>query len=386
MHEFGTSPEAFAGIGVKSRHHASLNPNARFRDTITLMRCSRRGRSPIRLRSISAAATARGAAALVLASEKRCNERAGPQGLDRGVRAGLRHGRQGAARPHELGATRTPSVRLRSCRHRCRGHRHRRVARCIHNWRTAALRGSRPLPQGDGQRLVADGDTTRAARVPVNVSGGLLSKSHPLGAPAWRNSANWSGSCVVRPRAGRSKAPGPRSPTARAAPGSRRAPPALPSCRADDGPERAEMTATTPSGIGITRLLDYPLARCPDKTAYIDDRGEITFAELELQAARLAAAFARSGAKPGDRAAVILPNCIPFIVAETAILRSGLVKVPLNIRFHPKEVLYFASRLRAHGPGVRCRVRRGGGRKPLRSSVLESDLRGRRRTGRLPVL
>ena len=100
------------------------------------------------------------------------------------------------------------------------------------------------------------------------------------------------------------------------------------------------MTATTPPGIGITRLLDFPLARCPDKTAYIDDRGEITFAELELQAARLAAAFARSGAKAGDRAAVILPNSIPFIVAETAILRSGLVKVPLNIRFHPKEVLY----------------------------------------------
>ena len=97
---------------------------------------------------------------------------------------------------------------------------------------------------------------------------------------------------------------------------------------------------TTPPGIGISRLLDYPLGRCPDKTAYIDDRGEISFAELELQAARLAAAFARSGAKPGDRAAVILANCIPFIVAETAILRSGLVKVPLNIRFHPKEVLY----------------------------------------------
>ena len=100
------------------------------------------------------------------------------------------------------------------------------------------------------------------------------------------------------------------------------------------------MMAATPPGIGITRLLDYPLARCPDKTAYIDDRGEITFADLERQAARIAKAFAAAGAKAGDRIAVILPNGIPFIVAETAILRSGLVKVPLNIRFHPKEVLY----------------------------------------------
>lgn len=100
------------------------------------------------------------------------------------------------------------------------------------------------------------------------------------------------------------------------------------------------MGATTPPGIGITRLLDYPLARCPDKTAYIDDHGDITFAELERQAARLSQAIAEAGAQPGDRAAVILPNGIPFIVAETAMLRSGMVKVPLNIRFHPKEVLY----------------------------------------------
>lgn len=100
------------------------------------------------------------------------------------------------------------------------------------------------------------------------------------------------------------------------------------------------MSIVTPPGIGITRLLDYPLRRTPDKTAYIDDHGDITFAELERQAALLARAFADAGAKAGDRAAVILPNCIPFIVAETAMLRSGLVKVPLNIRFHPKEVLY----------------------------------------------
>ena len=98
--------------------------------------------------------------------------------------------------------------------------------------------------------------------------------------------------------------------------------------------------SATPPGIGIARLLDFALERFPDKTAYIDDRGSISFAVLELQAARLATAFARAGARAGDRAAVILPNGIPFVVAETAILCSGLVKVPLNIRFHPEEVLY----------------------------------------------
>ncbi len=37
-------------------------------------------------------------------------------------------------------------------------------------------------PKGDGAKLVADSATTLGGRVPVNVSGGLLSKSHPLGA------------------------------------------------------------------------------------------------------------------------------------------------------------------------------------------------------------
>jgi len=100
------------------------------------------------------------------------------------------------------------------------------------------------------------------------------------------------------------------------------------------------MGTATPPGIGLTHLLDFALARFPDKTAYIDDLGEISFAELERQAACLARAFAEAGAEAGDRAALILPNSIPFIVAETAMLRSGLVKVPLNIRFHPKEVMY----------------------------------------------
>ena len=80
------------------------------------------------------------------------------------------------------------------------------------------------------------------------------------------------------------------------------------------------MKFVTPPGIDLARLLHYPLVRTPDKTAYIDDRGSISFAELDLQARRLAGAFARAGATPGERAALILPNGIPFIIVEMAIL------------------------------------------------------------------
>jgi sterol carrier protein 2 len=36
--------------------------------------------------------------------------------------------------------------------------------------------------EGDGERLVADGDNTYGGKVVVNPSGGLLAKGHPLGA------------------------------------------------------------------------------------------------------------------------------------------------------------------------------------------------------------
>jgi long-chain acyl-CoA synthetase len=96
----------------------------------------------------------------------------------------------------------------------------------------------------------------------------------------------------------------------------------------------------TPPGISMQTLLDRPLSRWPNKVALIDEREGLTFAEAEAQAGRLARAFAAVGARPGDRVALILPNIIPFIITETAILRAGMVKVPLNIRFHVNEVMY----------------------------------------------
>ena len=96
----------------------------------------------------------------------------------------------------------------------------------------------------------------------------------------------------------------------------------------------------TPPGIGIARLFDYPARFFPDKTAVVDGQGEATFARIDAMANGVAATLCAAGARPGDRIALILPNCISFVVAEIAIARCGMVKVPLNIRFHVEEVLY----------------------------------------------
>lgn len=95
-----------------------------------------------------------------------------------------------------------------------------------------------------------------------------------------------------------------------------------------------------PPGVGFANFLCHPVGRCPDKVALIDEHGSVTFAEADAMANRLARAFLGAGAGAGDRVALILPNAIAFIVVEMAIVKAAMVKVPLNFRFHPKEVLY----------------------------------------------
>jgi acyl-CoA synthetase (AMP-forming)/AMP-acid ligase II len=97
---------------------------------------------------------------------------------------------------------------------------------------------------------------------------------------------------------------------------------------------------STPPAIDFGRLLAWPTRFFPDRLALVDEDGEATFAELDRRAGALARAFRLAGAVRGDRIALMLPNGIPFVVTEMAAIRSGLVKVPLNTRFHLKEVLF----------------------------------------------
>ncbi|MBM3648703.1 MAG: long-chain fatty acid--CoA ligase [Alphaproteobacteria bacterium] len=96
----------------------------------------------------------------------------------------------------------------------------------------------------------------------------------------------------------------------------------------------------SPPGIGIDHLLRQGVWRTPGKVALIDDQDSITYRAAEAASNRLARWLAANGVAAGHRVALILPNGIPFIVAELAILRLAAVKVPLNIRFAVPEVLY----------------------------------------------
>ncbi|TXL69862.1 thiolase family protein [Vineibacter terrae] len=183
MHEFGTSPEAFARIAVKSRAHAARNPNARFRDTVSLEEVmqSRPIAEPLTL--LQCCRNGSGAAAVVLASDDWVRRRgaAGVRILSSGLasimadkeprdltsfgatRAAARIAYDGAG----LGPEDVDVIEL---------HDAFTVGEFLH------YEGLGLCAKGEATRLVMDEETTLGGRTPVNLSGGLLAKSHPLGA------------------------------------------------------------------------------------------------------------------------------------------------------------------------------------------------------------
>ncbi|MER5435800.1 class I adenylate-forming enzyme family protein [Streptomyces sp. NPDC002588] len=67
-------------------------------------------------------------------------------------------------------------------------------------------------------------------------------------------------------------------------------------------------------------------------------RHRLTVADLTEASNRLANAFAGLGLTHGDRVAYVAQNHVEYVVLEFALLKAGLVKVPLNHRFTPREL------------------------------------------------
>ncbi|MBV23571.1 MAG: hypothetical protein CMM21_00890 [Rhodospirillaceae bacterium] len=181
MHEYGTTPEQMAAVTVKSRQHAALNPLAQFRkpETLSMVLDSPMIADP--LTRSQCCPIADGAAALLLASDDYA------AGLDRTVRLdaavlssgsyenGADIGRwetdsRTAALAYEQAGIGPEELDLVEC------HDAFTIAEIVH------YEGLGLCGPGEGGALVESGATSLGGRIPVNVSGGLLSRGHPVAA------------------------------------------------------------------------------------------------------------------------------------------------------------------------------------------------------------
>jgi fatty-acyl-CoA synthase len=92
--------------------------------------------------------------------------------------------------------------------------------------------------------------------------------------------------------------------------------------------------------LSLARWLPERAALTPNRVAIEFGATRLTYAELAGSAAGWAAAFARSGLRPGDRVATLARNCPEQVALFFGCAQYGLVLVPLNWRLTARELAY----------------------------------------------
>ncbi len=90
----------------------------------------------------------------------------------------------------------------------------------------------------------------------------------------------------------------------------------------------------------IHELLSHQVAERPERLCVIHEDRQWTYAELAVEVGRVAHAFAALGLRPGQRVAILLPNCAEFLWTVFAMARTGGVFVPLNTAQTADELQY----------------------------------------------
>jgi long-chain acyl-CoA synthetase len=78
--------------------------------------------------------------------------------------------------------------------------------------------------------------------------------------------------------------------------------------------------------------------RFPQKPALIMAGRSLDWNSLDERVDRVASALKKSGLKPGDRVAILLPNCLEYFELYFGVARAGLISVPVNYRLTPREM------------------------------------------------
>ena len=89
--------------------------------------------------------------------------------------------------------------------------------------------------------------------------------------------------------------------------------------------------------------------RSPAKVALKEGGRELTYAQLSARISALARKLVEAGMQPGDRIAVLAPNCLEYPELVCGIAEAGLVAVTLNPRAHAREICEVLRDSRARG-------------------------------------
>lgn len=183
MHEYGLTEDQLAMVSVKARRHGKLNPDAQFREetTIEAVKQSRPVADPLHL--FHCCPSGDGAAAVVICSAEKAR-----QVTSTPIRVAGSEINSGKYMTGFRDMT-TPEITVRGAKQLYEesgiGPEDIDLAEVHDAFAIAELLYYEALgfcAKGEAARLLEDGETSVGGRIPVNPSGGLLSKGHPIGA------------------------------------------------------------------------------------------------------------------------------------------------------------------------------------------------------------
>ena len=91
----------------------------------------------------------------------------------------------------------------------------------------------------------------------------------------------------------------------------------------------------------VPELLKEHAGSAAQRIAYADSSRSVTYAGLERRTRALAGYLTRTGLRRGDRVAICLGNRVEAVESCLAVLRAGMVGVPLNPRSSDAELAHF---------------------------------------------
>jgi acetyl-CoA C-acetyltransferase len=184
MVEYGTTIEQISQVAVKSHYNASLNSNAQFPFKVTLEGVMESSIIADPLRLLHCSPITDGAAAVILASEEKAKElvndpvwiagsscatdtialhdRKSLSRMDSTIIAGKKAYKEANIKPEDIDFA--------------------EVHDCFSIAEILAIEGLNFCRLGNGGKITKEGETEIGGRIPINTSGGLKGKGHPVGA------------------------------------------------------------------------------------------------------------------------------------------------------------------------------------------------------------
>ena len=184
MHEFGTTREMLASVAVKNHHNGSLDPYAHFQNEITIEQVLASPAVCTPLHLLDCCPQTDGAAAILLAPADRAHEFtdrpvfvAGfgvatdhPYLHEKTSFVGLAATVEAAKRAYAMAGVEPADIDMAE------------VHDCFTITEILDIEDLGFVEKGKGGIASLNGETALTGRIPVNTSGGLLAKGHPIGA------------------------------------------------------------------------------------------------------------------------------------------------------------------------------------------------------------